>query len=258
MSSAQFVITHFYRRSPDPGGWIQTIFLTRVVGDRSNAVYLGIPKIDLTSPDKHIISTAISEEKILADVENGSLLELPTGYEIYPGENIWIAADQTVYIANSYDPSRGRQLLVYEDNVSNTYDVINYIVGGLINNKTAKKVIEVLEPFLSKEYWNILTAIIVKYLKAGKISEDDFLRFGFLFRVLNTRYGVQFTQLLNEHDIAYSDDGLLHFHLKLISVKWPVTKSSSEEQADIFIDLASSYIFKTEHVRIEYQESAFI
>lgn len=258
MSTAQFAITHFYRRSPDPEGWIQTVFLTRIIGDRSNSIYLGIPKVDSPMTFENTHSTPFDKEKIIDDIANGSLLELPVGYEIKKGESVWISSDQTVYIANSYNPSLGRQQIIYEDNVSNGYDVINYIVSTLINNKAATTVKEDLEPYLSKEYWNILTSILVKNLKSGRIDEEDFVRFGFLFRILNSRYNVRFTELLNEHDMAYSDDGFLHFQLRWSYVKWPITQNDSENQNDIFLDLASSDIFQADNVRIGFQENAYI
>ncbi|MDB5141170.1 MAG: hypothetical protein JWR12_3086 [Mucilaginibacter sp.] len=144
MNDLKLAVTHFYRRSPNNRGWIQTDFITRIVGTEGDFEYTGIPKAIVKNNGEgdireyKILSTPIDKNKIKLDILNGSLIELAAERIIEKSESIWIASDQSVYIANAYDPAKGRKELIYIDNISNVYSVINYIVRRLLNSDKMK------------------------------------------------------------------------------------------------------------------------
>ncbi len=102
MSQEAFV-THYYRRSPDPKGWIQTMFLTQRKGDEN--YYLG-------SGDR-----PFPQSKIEQDLDNGSLKAV-TPSPIHKGETLWITSEQDIGIGSSTNPFETTFRVIDKDNVS--------------------------------------------------------------------------------------------------------------------------------------------
>jgi|GEM_PF-7009076 len=260
----QFVVTHFYRRSPYVNGWIQADFITQIEGLNENHYYIGTPRIraminkESEDFEYKVLQSPIDLNKIHDDIKNGSLMELPSERNIVKGESIWITPDQSVYIANSYDPDKGRQVLVYTDNVSNPYSIINHTVTKLLQSDSITNFGLVLNPYLSKEYWQILLSIILKNLTGNKIKESAFYKIGFIFPELDRKYGIAFTKLMNELNAAYSNNGLLRFQLEFEFVTWSIMKPDYEDRRNLYKILATSRYFKTHRVAIEVIDTAKI
>lgn len=182
------IVTHFYRRRPDPEGWIQTIFVTRRENEKGWFLSSG--------------NSRLNEEKIREDLENGSLLRLPVSYTIQKGESVWIASDQSVYIANTINPSYGDITKIYQETFLAPYDLIEEVIKSVISDNPSDKVDDRLETYLSFEYWKILLSILIKWIKNGFIIERNFGEFGYLFNKMENIYEEEFTKLMNQYNMA--------------------------------------------------------
>ena len=101
-NDAEYHVTHYYSRTPDPKGWIQTIFITQKEGDEN--FYLG------QSDDK------ISLETIKRDIDTG-VLKAVTPSLIRKGETLWITSEQDIGIASSTEPLTAGLNIIDRDNV---------------------------------------------------------------------------------------------------------------------------------------------
>ncbi len=95
-------VTHYYRRSPDPAGWIQTNFITKQEGNDN--FYLGF--------GNKIFPSA----KVTRDIESGSLKAV-TPSLIHNGETLWITSEQDIGIASSTNPFQTDLNIIDRDDV---------------------------------------------------------------------------------------------------------------------------------------------
>ena len=102
-NQAEYHVTHSYRRSPDPQGWIQTIYITQKSGDEN--FYFGMS------------GHQAPREKIERDIENGSLKEVPRS-PIHKGETIWITPEQDIGIASATKPWETELRIIARDDVT--------------------------------------------------------------------------------------------------------------------------------------------
>jgi len=251
----KFVVTHFYRRSPDERVWKQTSFITRIVGDDAGTYYLGIPSHTDSEAKATIISKPIHYEKIRNDVENGSLKELPVEHPIELGNTIWITPEQEVIIANSYNPSVGEQRSIDYDKILSVYDTMKYLVLQLLEVDDSADFENILAPYTTQRYWNILLSIVMKFLETGKITEDLLPRFGFIFIDFERTYKDEFIEEMNYLDASYSSDGYIRFRLKYTNVEWPIKSLTSEEKMKTYKKLAESPYYEEVSTQIKYIET---
>jgi hypothetical protein len=234
LETQNYYLTHFYRRSPNPETWIQTNFITRVDG-QAGIYYLGIK------------NSSYPLEKIRADIENGSLIEVPVELSIQKGETVWITPEQEVYIGDKYYPFDNETRLVYRDNISTTYDIIEKGIQGLVacdeSNFDSKK----LDEFMARDYWKTFVGLLAMYLNNKMISEDIFYRFGYLFSEMDTLYNYDFLVLLNRLKMAYTP-GKLRFEYGDEFVQWNVIVERNPEKIR---ELAQNPIYFEEYAEIE-------
>jgi len=205
------LVSHFYRRSPDSEGWIQTMYITR---EDFSEVHYYAQSNDVVNPDK-----------LNDDYETGSLIRLHVQSYISTEETVWVASDQRIYIASSSNPFDHKERQIYHDNILSIYDYIEDQIDKKIEIDDA--VIDQLEQFFSENTWKILIAVLIKKIMNGQIDEEKFCTVSYVFSRLEVMYLHEFTKLLNEFDVAVSE-GSFQFFYHNIKQKWDLGYDKSQ------------------------------
>jgi|GEM_PF-4178985 len=182
MDQKEILVTHFYRRPPDPTLWIHTSFITRKRG--SNQRFWGLSN-DVVDP-----------RKIKADVDDRGLKELDVDIPIHEGETVWIAPDQSVFVADARNPLAPSRRYITQDKIPNPFDTIEKTILKKIAAGAYPAKDKVTQSFCSPAQWKTLLAILVKLLNNGELNEKNFFTVGYLFLILEARYA-EFNRELN-------------------------------------------------------------
>lgn len=182
-------VTHFYRRSPNPKGWIQTMFITKESGS-SNKFYA-------------LSNDEIQERKFHDDIEVGSLCSLERYWDIASDETIWIAPDNAVYISNAAKPFDGRKELIWKERMLHPYDLVETVVDSKLASNKFSPGDNILQQLYTESYWKILIDILIKKIKKAVINEKSFKLIGYVFAELHTIYQQEFLSHLEGHNLNY-------------------------------------------------------
>jgi hypothetical protein len=185
-------VTHFYRRSPDPEGWIQTTFITRV--PNSDQLFYGQSNDEVPS------------DRLAEDIHIGSLRDLGVQWPIEHNETLWVSPDQNIFISDSDDPFEGRMLSIYKDNVLTVYDAIDSVVESKICSKVFNPSDGLLQSFYSDSHWKLLIEILLTKINKGIINKENFKYVGYVFAELHPLYKDAYRNLLEEHNVSYDSE----------------------------------------------------
>lgn len=209
MNEPQYLLTHFYRRTPTPQGWIETVFITRPKGQET--YYLTF------------LNRPVRIEKINNDVDNGSLVELPVEYEIRKEQSVWIAPDQAIYIADGRKPRSSNPVQIFQDDILSVYDAIDLAVQNNLEQLTSS-----LEVYFGPSTWKILLSVVIKYINNETIGEFSFANVSYIFPKLEAKYGDQFREFLKDNLMNYSI-AMLHFRNRQgMFEKWDISVIDEE------------------------------
>lgn len=199
-------LTHFYRRTPEPDGWIQTTYVTRK--KHSDTYYFGRSEQE------------VPKEKISEDIEIGSLVTVEKIIDIIPGQTVWIAADRSAHLASAKNPIDG--IKIYDENLISNYDYIENAIDAKVRLGELNTSDPVIEPLFSEFYWKNLVDILITKIKIGEIDQDKFRLVGYVFARLGAMYNTEFKKLLNRHDVAYSEGELRFMDRHFVFQRWEI------------------------------------
>ncbi|MDB5141171.1 MAG: hypothetical protein JWR12_3087 [Mucilaginibacter sp.] len=111
---------------------------------------------------------------------------------------------------------------------------------------------------MTNEHWNILLSIILKDLMGNRITQSNLERIGFVFPELDRIYGHAFTVFMNEHRVAYTNDGLVRFQRDFEFLTWSIHKVAGIEKDEIYFRLANLMMFKQTRPIIKLQPTPVV
>lgn len=234
MNNPLYKVTHFYRRSPSEQGWIQTAFVTRKQGESN--YYLGLT------------GKILPNEKIRADMENGSLQVIPSQQPIYDDQAVWIAPDQSVYVASVINPRTNPNHKIFKDQLEslpNSIESVIEIYAALVNLNFEEEKAK-MESILNGGDWKSLITIMIVLIKRGDITPLKFASIGYLFYKAQSKYPDEFAKVLNKYDAA-----IMKGRLNFIDIR------GNQHYWDIGIDADSSLSIYFENFEEEFTPPVF-